>query len=121
MSFPHDSCLLTDLSPGLEATALMQYNLKRGLKEFGNDRIVALGKEMEQLHTRKVGKPIDSNNLTKEQKEARVQESPNANAHEYLQHRNFSQRMNKEVVRCRETTTIGTNNGEAYPAHQLIT
>jgi hypothetical protein len=31
------------------------------------------------------------------------------------------QRKNKEVVRCRKTTTIGTNNGEAYPADQLIT
>jgi hypothetical protein len=68
--FPHDSCLSTGLTPDLEATVLTQYNLKRGLKEFGNDGIVALGKEMEQLHTRKVAKPVDGNNLTKEQKRA---------------------------------------------------
>jgi hypothetical protein len=37
----------TGLTPDLKAIALMQYNLKRGLKEFGNDGIVALGKEME--------------------------------------------------------------------------
>jgi hypothetical protein len=47
VSFPHDSCLSTGLTPDLEAIALTQYNLKRGLKEFGNDGIVALGKEME--------------------------------------------------------------------------
>jgi hypothetical protein len=48
----------------------MQYNLKRGLKEFAKDGIVALGKEMEQLHTRKVAKLVDGNNLTKDQKQA---------------------------------------------------
>jgi hypothetical protein len=53
----------------LEAIALTQYNLKRGLKEFGNDGIITLGKEMEQLHTRKVAKPaVDGGNLTLEQK-----------------------------------------------------
>jgi hypothetical protein len=71
MVFPHDSCLPKDLAPDLEAIALMQYNLKRGLKEFGNDGLVALGKEMDQLHTaRKVAKPIDGHNLTSEQKRA---------------------------------------------------
>jgi hypothetical protein len=70
VSFPHDSCTATDLTPDLEAIALTQYNLKRGLKEFGNDGIVALGKEMEQLHTRKVAKPIDGKNITRDQKRA---------------------------------------------------
>jgi hypothetical protein len=70
VSFPHDSCLSTGLTPDLKAIALTQYNLKRGLKEFGNDGIVALGKEMEQLHTHKVAKPVDGNNLTKDQKQA---------------------------------------------------
>ena len=60
-------------------------------------------------------------NKSKQQPKAALQDITNTNAHEYLQHRNFSQRMNKEVVRCRVTTTIETNNGEAYPAHQLIT
>jgi hypothetical protein len=70
VSFPHDSCLPTDLTPDLEAIALTQYNLKQGLKEFGNDGLVALGKEMAQLHDRKVGKPVDGNNLTRAQKQA---------------------------------------------------
>jgi hypothetical protein len=47
---------------------MTQYNLKRGLREFGKDGMVALGKEMEQLHTLKVAKPVDSNKLTKVQK-----------------------------------------------------
>jgi hypothetical protein len=54
----------------MEAIALTQYTLKRGLKEFGNDGLTALSKEMGQLHTRKVGKPIDSNQLTRDQKRA---------------------------------------------------
>jgi hypothetical protein len=70
VSFPHDSCLATDLTPDLQAIALTQYALKRGLNEFGNDGIVALGKEMEQLHTRKVAKPDDRSNLTRDQERA---------------------------------------------------
>ena len=70
MSFPQDSCSSKDLTPELEAIALTQYTLKRGLKEFGNDGLTALGKEVEQLHTRKVSKPVDGNILTKEQKRA---------------------------------------------------
>jgi hypothetical protein len=68
--FPHDSCSSKDLAPDLEAVALTQYTLKRGLKEFDKDGLIALGREMEQLHTRKVAKPIDSMDLTKEQKQA---------------------------------------------------
>jgi hypothetical protein len=49
---------------------MTQYNLKRGLKEFGKDGIVALGEEMEQLHTRKVAKPVDSSKISKVQKRA---------------------------------------------------
>jgi hypothetical protein len=70
VSFPHGSCLATDLTPDLEAITLTQYTLKRGLKEFGNDGIAALGKEMEQLHTRKVAKPVDGNSLTWDKKRA---------------------------------------------------
>jgi hypothetical protein len=73
VSFPHDSCSSKDLTSELEATALTQYNLKRGLKEFGNDGIVTLGKEMEQLHARKVAKPVDGNKLTAEKKRATLQ------------------------------------------------
>jgi hypothetical protein len=70
VSFPHDSCSSKDLTPELEATALTQYTLKRGLKEFGEDGRTALGKEIEQLYTRKVSKPVDGDNLTKDQKRA---------------------------------------------------
>jgi hypothetical protein len=68
--FPQDSSVSTKLTPDLEATALTQYTLKRGLKEFGADGIAALGKEMGQLHTRKVAKPVDASALTREQKRA---------------------------------------------------
>ncbi len=70
VSFPNDSCSTKDLTPELEAIALTQYTLKRGLKEFGKDGFDALGKEVKQLYTRKVSKPIDGNDLTKEQKRA---------------------------------------------------
>jgi hypothetical protein len=60
----------TDLTPDLEAIALTQYNLKWGLKEFGKDGITALGKEMAQLHTQKVAKPIDGSVLTQDRKKA---------------------------------------------------
>jgi hypothetical protein len=70
VSFPHDSCVSTDLTPDLEAIALTQYTLKRGLKEFGSDGLIALSKEMAQLHMRKVAKPVDGNNLTRDQKRA---------------------------------------------------
>jgi hypothetical protein len=70
VSFPCDSYSTKDLPPDLEAFTMTQYNLKRGLKEFGKDGIVALGKEMEQLHTRKVVKPVESSKLSKVQKRA---------------------------------------------------
>jgi hypothetical protein len=68
--FPTDTCSAKRLTADLEAIALTQYTLKRGLKEFGNDGVVALGKEMEQLHTRKVAKPVDGTHLTRDEKRA---------------------------------------------------
>ncbi len=70
--FPHDNdtCSSKTLAPELEAIALTQYTLKRGLKEFGVSGIEALGKEVGQLHTRKVAKPIDSRTLTRAEKQA---------------------------------------------------
>jgi hypothetical protein len=70
VSFPHDSCSSKDLTPDLEATALIQCNLKQGLKEFGKDGLIALGKEVEQPRAQKVSKPVNGNDLTKEQKRA---------------------------------------------------
>jgi hypothetical protein len=49
---------------------MTQYNLKRGLEEFGKNGSVALRKEMEQLNTRKVAKPVDSSKIYKVQKRA---------------------------------------------------
>jgi hypothetical protein len=65
ISFPCDSYSTKEIPPDLDAFEMTQYNLKRGLKQFGKDRIFALGKEMEQLHTRKVAKPVDSSKLSK--------------------------------------------------------
>jgi hypothetical protein len=59
VSFPCDSHSTKELPPDLEAFTTTKYNLKRGLKEFGKYGFVALGKEMEQLHTRKVVTPMD--------------------------------------------------------------
>jgi hypothetical protein len=73
VSHPNGSCTNTGLTSALEAIALTQYNLKRGLKEFGKDGIDALGKEMEQLHMRKVEKPVDASKLTPEGKKATLQ------------------------------------------------
>jgi hypothetical protein len=46
VSFPCNSYSTKELPPDLEALAMTQYNLKRGLKEFGKDVSIALGKEM---------------------------------------------------------------------------
>ena len=70
VSYPDDACSIKNLTSELEAIALTQYTLKRGLKEFGQDGVTALGKEMEQLHVRKVAKPVDSSSLTYDQKKA---------------------------------------------------
>ena len=68
--FPDDTCSPKGLTADLEAIALTQYTLKRGLKEFGEDGLIALGKEVGQLHERKVAKPVDGSKLTREQKRA---------------------------------------------------
>jgi hypothetical protein len=70
VSFRNDSCSSKGLTPDFEATALTQCDLKRGLKEFGDDGITALRKEVEQLHMRKVAKPVDSSRLSREEKRA---------------------------------------------------
>jgi hypothetical protein len=49
---------------------LLIQGLDTDLKEFGSDGIIALGKEMEQLHRRKVAKPVDGINLTNDKKRA---------------------------------------------------
>jgi hypothetical protein len=51
VSFSCNSYSVKELPPDFEAFVMAQYNLKRGLKEFGKDGIVSLRKEMEKLHT----------------------------------------------------------------------
>ena len=70
VSFPHDSCSSKNLTPELKAVALTQCTLKKGLKEFGDDGRTPLGKEIEQLRARRASKPVDGDNLTREQKRA---------------------------------------------------
>ena len=53
--YPQDSCTKCDMAPELEAIALKQFNLKKGLKAFGNDGLTSVGKEVEQLHVQKLG------------------------------------------------------------------
>ena len=45
-----------------------QMSMKRGLKEFGEDGYIAVRKEMQQLHDRKVMQPIKRKDLTPAQK-----------------------------------------------------
>jgi hypothetical protein len=66
--FPCDSYSTKELPPELEAFTMKNKNSKRGLKEFGKDGSVALGKEIEKIHTRKVAKPVESSKLSKVQK-----------------------------------------------------
>lgn len=51
-----------------DETLLTQYSMKRGLKEFGNDRINAVLKELQQLHVRKVMKPVKGDGLSREER-----------------------------------------------------
>jgi hypothetical protein len=53
---------------GLHHTALTQYSVKRGLKEFGEKGASAVVKEMKQLHDRHVGEPVKANLLTSGEK-----------------------------------------------------
>jgi len=59
--------------PYLEAVAMTQYNMKRGIKEFGQDGVEAVTSELKQLHVRKTVKPVIAKELTHKQKRASLQ------------------------------------------------
>jgi hypothetical protein len=52
----------------LEHTALTQYGLKQGLREFGKEGTEAVRKELLQLHERDVFTPIKADELTKNER-----------------------------------------------------
>ena len=52
----------------LEHTAMTQYTMERGLKEFGEDGVQAVSKEMKQLHDREVLEPKHPDEMTRDEK-----------------------------------------------------
>ena len=52
----------------LEHTAMTQYTLERGLKEFGDDGVQAVAKEMRQWHDQEVLEPTEAGTMTREEK-----------------------------------------------------
>ena len=52
----------------LEYTALTQYTMERELKEFGEDGVQAVAKEMKQLHDREVIEPTKASDMTRDEK-----------------------------------------------------
>jgi hypothetical protein len=61
------------LHPNLEHTAFTQYNVRQGLKIFGEAGAQAVVKEMKQLHDRAVIQPKLANMLTREEKQRSLQ------------------------------------------------
>jgi hypothetical protein len=57
----------------LEHTVMTQHNLKCGLKEFGEDGVNAVLKELQQLHNRKVLEPKDPASLSPDEKKNALQ------------------------------------------------
>jgi hypothetical protein len=55
----------------MEAISMTQYNMKQGLKKFGQRDVDALITELRQLDTRKVLYPVHGRLLSKEDKEKR--------------------------------------------------
>jgi hypothetical protein len=61
------------IEDAIEAIALTQCSIKRGLKVFGQDGVDAVTSELNQLHIRKVLKPEDADNLTRDEKKGALQ------------------------------------------------
>lgn len=57
----------------LEHTVMTQHNLKSGLKEFGEDGVNAVLKELQQLHDRKVLEPKNPDLMSQEEKKDALQ------------------------------------------------
>ena len=54
-------------------TILTQYHVSKRLKNFGNDGVQAVPKDLCQLHDRMVMEPMDSKDLTTSEKKAALQ------------------------------------------------
>lgn len=52
---------------------MTQYSLKKGLKEFGDDGVEAVLKELKQLHIRKVIAPVKGDGLSREERRAALE------------------------------------------------
>ena len=55
-------------STTLEHTAMTQFTMERGIKEYGEKGVQAVAKEMKQLHDREVLEPKDPNEMTREER-----------------------------------------------------
>ena len=51
-----------------DETMFTQYSMKRGLEEFGEDGVKAVTKELQQLHVRRVIKPVKGDGLSREER-----------------------------------------------------
>lgn len=65
---PRDYCMLHHGLESLEHTALTQYSVKKGLKEFGRAGAYAVVTEMQQLHDMSAIVPKKADMLTREEK-----------------------------------------------------
>ena len=58
---------VADLSKALVGIVMTQYYVQRGLKVFGEDGVIGVRKELQQLHDRKILKPVHPEGLSNEQ------------------------------------------------------
>ena len=65
----HEEKEYDDLDAHILCLLFNQMTLTKGIKQFGNKGYMAAFKEMDQLHQREVFKPINPNDLTKEEKQ----------------------------------------------------
>jgi hypothetical protein len=54
----------------LEETVMTQFNIHRGIKEFGNDGVIAVLWELQQLHDRGVLRPVEASSLSYEDRQS---------------------------------------------------
>jgi hypothetical protein len=57
----------------IEGILMSQYNMKKGIKLFGQAAVDAVLSELSQIHVRKVLAPKNANDLTREQKRAALE------------------------------------------------
>jgi hypothetical protein len=54
----------------LEETVMTEFNMHRGIKEFGNDCVEAVLQELQQLHDRGVLRPVEASSLSYEDRQS---------------------------------------------------